>query len=436
MPRGSFKSSCATVGYPLWLMVQPESSPYTLPSLVGKGGNKNMRILLDGEERNKVPREKISEMKGKIEAPKFKSLFGKLRPDVGWREDEFTIATRDKGIWGVPTVVIGGVDTELTGLHFDLIIADDLVGETNVNTEDQILKVIRHYQHYRALLVQGGRLIIIGTPWDARDLYHTIEADPNLRKQYEILKKPAHNPDGSLLFPQLLTEEFLQAAKVEMGSHYYPQYELAVSATQDVLIRKQDIQYFKLKGDEIWVLDEGFWKPRDLRVQDLTIDLTCDEAYTKEKYADYTGISVKGEDKDRNWYILESKRGRWVEHETIAEIQLAIQVWNAKFVGLESTRFKVLSAALERNGVFARELKPAGRSKFTRFKQTEPRFARRKVFIQKEHLNLEHEILSWTHTGFRGKHDDEVDAFAYHEDMGVMPRIKREPLYVGGYRSL
>ena len=38
MPRGSYKSSCASVGYSLWLMVQPEGSPYTLPSLKEKGG--------------------------------------------------------------------------------------------------------------------------------------------------------------------------------------------------------------------------------------------------------------------------------------------------------------------------------------------------------------------------------------------------------------
>ena len=162
------------------------------------------------------------------------------------------------------------------------------------------------------------------------------------------------------------------------------------------------------------------------------ITLTCDEAYTKEKYADYTGIVVKGEDKEGNWYILEAIRGKWLEGETLNELEMLYDKYSMVVGGIETARFNMLSQALMARAIYVKELKHRGRAKFSRFRALEPRFALRKVFIKKEHIDLEYEIFCWMRTGFRGEHDDLSDALSYQLDLGTFQRKERKPLYIAG----
>ena len=454
MPRGSFKSSCASVGYSLWLMVQPENSPWTIPSLIKKGGNRNIRILLDGEEKNKVPLEKLSEIKGKVGASKFIKLFGKLKPgistsDFPWRDEKITITIRDTSVWGVPTISIGGVDISVTGAHFDLIIADDLHGETNTRTAEQIEKVVDHFKYYGPLLDPQGYLIVIGTYWNAKDVYHYIQNNPDILAEYDVFIRRAHNNDGSLLFPEILSEEKLRREKIVMGVQYYPQYELRIVSGEDALVKRDDIRYFKTEGEEIHTLSEDGWgsciitkytQGRDskkiLTISDLTITTTCDEAYTKERYSDYTGVVTKGEDEKGNWYILESKRGRWKESEIIDELNITIDKWHPLLLGLESTRFDLMASELEKRRIYPKELKHGGRSKHERFRALQPMFARNKIYVQQRQTNLLEEIFSYRRDKFTGAHDDESDALAYQRDMGITPHRERTPLATGGHKML
>jgi len=434
MPRGSYKSTIGAIAYPLWLLIQPPNSPHTFPHLSNKGGNRNMRVLLDGEVRNKTSARNLNDIKGLIESSRFKSLFGDMHPKgPGWQSDQIWLSIRQPGIFGEPSVTIGGVDIEETGLHFDLVVADDLVGETNVNTREQLEKTKRHFQHYINLLDPGGRLLILGTPWHHQDLYHYILDNAELLANFDKIKWPAKNEQGKLLFPQVLSEDFLARAKTEQGSFYYPQYMLEVTAGEDSIVKKDDISYFKVVDGEIWIQQEGAYRPKSLKISDLNITLTCDEAHSKAKYADYTGVDVKGEDKDGNWYILLSKRGRWSESELQSEIEMVYQKYPIITGGLESTRYDLLARDLSQRGIHVIELKHRGRSKFIRFRALEPRFARHKIYIQKSQTNLEYEILCWMATGFRGVHDDEVDALAYQADLGSFAPRKEKARAIVGY---
>lgn len=438
MPRGSYKSTIGAVSYPIWLLIQPENSRYTFPHLQDKGGNRNMRVLLDGEVRNKTSLRNLNDLKGLLLSPKIEKTFGKLRPEVGWREDQIILSIRQPGIFGEPSVVIGGVDIEETGLHFDLIVADDLVGETNVNNPEQLEKVRRHYQHYINLLDPGGRLLILGTPWHHQDLYHYIFDNSELLSLFDYVKWPAKK-DGKLLFPvdglgkPALNEEFLAKAKIEQGSFYYPQYMLEVTAGEDSIINRSDLRYFKVVDGEIWIQQEGAYRPKGLKISDLTITLTCDEAHTKAKYADYMAINIKGEDKEGNWYILGSRRGRWSESEGLNEIEISYQTYSINQGGLESARYELLADQLSRRGIYVKELKHRLRSKYSRFRALEPRFARHKIYIQKSQGNLEYELLCWMVTGFRGTHDDEADALAYQLDLGSFTPQKEKRISFVGY---
>jgi hypothetical protein len=60
------------------------------------------------------------------------------------------------------------------GMHYDLIIMDDLHSELNTANKEQIEKVVQHYKLAFSLLDPGQPLIVIGTRWDYNDVYQYI----------------------------------------------------------------------------------------------------------------------------------------------------------------------------------------------------------------------------------------------------------------------
>jgi hypothetical protein len=121
----------------------------------------------------------LREIKGHIESPQFKMLFGDWKGDV-WQEGEIIIKTRTK-VYKEPSIVCAGVETTKVGMHFDVIIHDDLCSDNNMQTEDSREKVIRHYQMNTSILEPNGIMIVIGTRYHEQDIIgHIIENELDL----------------------------------------------------------------------------------------------------------------------------------------------------------------------------------------------------------------------------------------------------------------
>jgi hypothetical protein len=117
----------------------------------------------------------LSEIKTHIERnPKFKELFGNWKYIPGWREQSITIPTRTKHL-KEPSIQTGGIDAPVTGGHYDLIIVDDLMDESNSMTEAQCNKAVTHLKTLYPILEPDGQMIVIGTPWSHMDIYAHIQ---------------------------------------------------------------------------------------------------------------------------------------------------------------------------------------------------------------------------------------------------------------------
>ena len=156
MPRGSFKSSVVTIGFSLqYILNHPDA-----------------RVLIDSETYSKCVAF-MREIRGHLESnEKFREIFKYIygmypdsKKDDKWADGEFTISAR-KRQRKEPTFSAGGIGTTKTGMHYDLIIGDDMVSENNITNKEQIDKVIDHYKLALSLLDPGSPLIIIGTRWD------------------------------------------------------------------------------------------------------------------------------------------------------------------------------------------------------------------------------------------------------------------------------
>jgi hypothetical protein len=158
MPRGHFKSSVVTIGYSIQQMLV----------------NPNIRILVTNA-RYDMAVDFLDQIKDYLLNSDLKHFYGEFHhKDLSWTKTQFTIAQKtDKKKRG-PSMKAAGVESVLTGSHYDLIINDDLVEMQNVRTKEQIQKVIDFHDGCFDLLDPGGKIIDIGTRWSEDDLYGEI----------------------------------------------------------------------------------------------------------------------------------------------------------------------------------------------------------------------------------------------------------------------
>lgn len=202
LPRGSFKSSIVTVGY-------------SVKSIII---NPDIRILLANENFSNAKRF-ASEVRNHFEGNEFLRLvYGDFVGRRDWREDYFTVSRRMAN-FKEPTLSCAGIDVVKVGMHYDLIIADDLVSQANITTRDQMEKVIDFYRLALSLLEPGGKMIVIGTRWHFNDLYNHIITNEGHR--FNKFVRAAYKADGSLWFPSRLSEKFLDEQRKSQGSYHF-----------------------------------------------------------------------------------------------------------------------------------------------------------------------------------------------------------------------
>lgn len=151
VPRGTFKSSVASIGYPIWLL----------------NNNPNLRILLDSELYTNS-KNFLREIRTHMLSDNLTDIYGSYDSST-WNESEIIVRNRTK-ILKDPSIAAGGIGTTKVGAHFDVIIGDDYNGPENSSTPEQRRKVIDHYQYNQSILDPGGIYVIIGTRYHEDDL--------------------------------------------------------------------------------------------------------------------------------------------------------------------------------------------------------------------------------------------------------------------------
>ena len=402
LPRGTFKSSVITIAH----------------SIQRSLNDPDDRILIDSETFSKS-KAFLAEIKGHYEGNDklreiYNTLFG-IMPDARkkidiWSDSQLNLGAR-KRHRKEPSFSCAGVDVTKNGMHYDLIIMDDLHSEKNVTTKEQIDQVIQHYKLALSLLDPGCPLIVIGTRWHYADLYQYI-LDYE-RERFNILIRSAFNPDGSLFFPERLTEEFLETTKKTQGSYIFSCQYLNNPVDNETATFKRS--YFRrVKWSEV----EG--KP-------INWYLMVDPSY-EGPYSDYAAFVVAGMDFESNLYVRHITRQKM----TYAEIIKHIFDINAKYelrgISLEvlATQKSItyeLTNEQKRRGHWLRnlvEVKSRSKSKEERIRGLAPFYEFGRVF----HIEgapqldeLEYELLHFP----LAKHDDVIDAFADILDLASPP---------------
>ena len=402
MPRGTFKSSVVTIGFALqYILNEPDC-----------------RILLDSETFSKSKaflREISGHLTGNVQYREiFKAIHGmypfesKNKAKL-WTDSELILPCR-KRERKEPTISCAGIDVTKNGMHYDLIIADDLHSETNVTNKDQIQKVVDHYKLAFSLLDPGQPLIIIGTRWDYNDLYqHIIDYEA---EDFNILKRSAYNEDGSLFFPEVLNEKELDKIRRRQGSYIFSCQYLNEPVSDENAEFKRD--YFKRVSIE------------DIKGRPINWVLSVDPSYTDPRstgsFSDYAGFVLVGMDYMREIYVRHILRKKMMYSEII---DMIFQIYNERetygvkdmkivleVIGTKSLSYELANEQRRRNTWLPiTEIKSRHENKEERIRGLKPFYEYGHVYHIKECNQieeLEYELLHFP----RGKHDDIIDPFA------------------------
>jgi predicted phage terminase large subunit-like protein len=229
-----------------------------------------------------------------------------------------------------------------------------------------------------------------------------------------MVYEKAIRDDGSLLFPEKLSEEFLFKARSIMGSYIF------ANQYQNEII-PDGLQVFK---------EEWFKYYSELPKRKHTFAM-IDPAIGQEDHHDYTGIVVIDVDEDANWYIRVAKRARYTPTELVDLVFRINDQFHPKVIGIESVAYQkallyMLDEEMKRRQrvIPAQEVHPGtDKSKEMRISGVlVPRYEWGRIYHAKGLEDLESELLLFP----RASHDDICDALSTMDNIITYPEKEKK----------
>ncbi|MBI2069440.1 MAG: phage terminase large subunit [Elusimicrobia bacterium] len=312
-PRGHLKSTVATTCYPLWRLTQDQ----------------NLRVLIVNETLDQA-RKFLGQIKDHILFNEiFRERYGAWdMAATKWTENSVVIP-RTK-ILKEPSLACGGVLGNLVSLHNDLIILDDPVSNNNSLTPHMRDKLLGWFTNViLPALEPDGQLILVGTRWQAQDLYGHILESPGFSHWAKIVQSAEwRDEEGSrcLLFPERFTPEKLDQLKGAMGTaSYYCQMLNDVSG--------QEGSDFKIE----WLRAGRYVeRPKDANIY-IGVDLAAGSDESHSKFA-YAVIAIPKGEKDA--YVLDAQKMSIKFPEQVKTIKMLHRVHKPTIMGIEANAYQ------------------------------------------------------------------------------------------------
>lgn len=418
LPRGTFKSSIVTVGYPMWRLAKDIASR----GIIANATDTMARSFL-----GQIERQLQTNMT-------FKDLYGDLFTGAPiWREEQFLVAgNTDMAKKKEASLRAIGITTNAVGSHCDYAILDDLVNRENIRSKEGLDKPKQYYKDVLDLVDPNeiGRkpIIVIGTTWHDADLYAWLQ-DKNepVSREFETLKLPAYTGDfgkGELLFPKRLSWDVLESLKNQQGSsHFSAQYLLDPVPMEDAIFKMQ----FR------------YYEETDIKGLNLLKFIAVDPAISEKKEADYSAMVCVGVAADNTWYILDIWKDKVAPNRLIDQIFFWDEKWHPTQIAIETVAFQrmlqftIWDEIKKRNhNIPIKELKHQGdRTKDQRIRALEPRYEMGSIFHNKYVAYNEDFELELRR--FNKGHDDMIDALSMILEIAYPPQTHDTRKKRGGF---
>lgn len=242
-----------------------------------------------------------------------------------WSVDEICVDHPKRRAEGVrdATIKACGLTANMTGLHCNVAVLDDVVVPTNAYTETGREQVRATYSQLSSIQTTGAKEWVVGTRYHPRDLYQDLmemtetiyddETDEDVEHPvYEVFEREVET-NGEFLWPKQRRKDgksfgfderelARKKAKYLDVTQFFAQYYNNPNAVETQYMDKDNFQWYDREKVEnvsgVWYMGES----------PLNVYAAIDFAFTVNASSDYTAVVVIGVDEDNNIYVLDIDR--------------------------------------------------------------------------------------------------------------------------------
>lgn len=255
MPRSHFKTSIVTICHRIKNVINDPT----------------LRILIVGNSQPNASKH-LGKIKRQFES---NALFRWLYPERVWEDPKGSQAQEwsnrslyipNPALHGEPTFDAIGALGAAVSRHYDVINPDDIIGDEEAYSEVEMERVIEWSTGLESLFVppiEGGLLDIPCTFWKPNDVYTFLEefyshgADPVVTGPYSyqrgnlaVFRRGARE-DGKIIFPEAVSEDFLQRLQERNPERYAAQYANDPYASGVSEFRTEWLRYYNIADSEM-----------------------------------------------------------------------------------------------------------------------------------------------------------------------------------------
>lgn len=235
-----------------------------------------------------------------------------------------------------------------------------------------------------------------------------------------IVYDKAIRPDGSLFFPQRLTQEFLTQQLKTQGSYIFTnQYQNEIIPEGMQVFRKEWLAYYKQLPD--YKLTFAFIDPAVGKKDPKTDQPT--------KKSDFTALAICDVDVEGTWFLKVARRAKLTVTQQVQLVFDVNRLFKPTILGIEDVAYQnaliqLVEERMRKEGILipVQAVKRGATSKTTRIKSLVPRFEWRGILLAQGLHEFEREYLKFP----RAAHDDIMDAVASINEIYYAPHKQRE----------
>lgn len=294
----SYYFSNAYCAWKLYSYAKPKSSVF---SARPTKSNSNRGYLFSFSLQQSVDLMEI--LKGTIESNDI--LKDRLFPD-----------SRNSGAWASTNIVCRngarltckGFGSSVRGAHPYWIVVDDGLKDNVIYSALQRQKSIDYFHAViMNMLVPGGQIIVVGTPFHASDLYGDLRSKSKFathnKNGWFVIEYPAIFPDGRILWPQRWSFFDLMDKKSTQGNIIFSRENLCRPITNEASIFPLKVLERSLVRMENYTLVRN---RDDFPIKFNKVVVGCDFAISANVGSDYTVFTV--------WGVDDETGERWLLH--------------------------------------------------------------------------------------------------------------------------
>lgn len=323
-PRDSGKSYFFNMAYPIWMM---EKHPGQY-GMIFSGSQVQAERILEAIVDEVLANDKLAHLR-----PSRSSSGGRA-------------GGKGKGAWSAKRVTFGnghtiyarGYGTMVRGSHPLWVVADDVLNDEDSYSE---LKRNRNIEYFRSaitnMVIPGGQIIVVGTPFHAQDLYGMLESNP----EYLFQRYQSIQPDGSALWPARYPVERLARRRREIGVVQFTREFQCMPVADGMSLFPGHL----FESPEVMRTDVCLGDPREaweaLGVERFIEGV--DFARSAGVGADYTVVTVVGLDAQGNHWICEMRRAKGLAFpDQLSRIESVGRAYDVDAIMCESNQMQAI----------------------------------------------------------------------------------------------